>query len=290
MAQEHAVLADEQTKVLSALAPDYALSCHFIPADKRSDVLVLYAFFAEMQSIPLRVTEPLLGEVRLQWWREALTGQRPDQTEINAHPLARQVMSVLHRYHLPAHGLTDLIDAVTDDLYHDPPADLTALELYCGQTHSIMMRYVSLILADGADSGPAGLAGLAGVAYGLTRLLLLMPAQLLNSRRSLIPSSLLNENGVDGTQLHRLKDPVVLRALLQPIVECAAQRYQTYCIECKELPSALRPAFALTGLVPARLRHLTSRLNDPALSFNQAWPDLNPLQQSFYLWKTAVWG
>ena len=46
----------------------------FARQEIRSDLLALYGFAAEIARIPDQVTEPSLGEIRLRWWRDALTG------------------------------------------------------------------------------------------------------------------------------------------------------------------------------------------------------------------------
>ena len=47
--------------------------CHlFTPADKRLRMLALYAAYTEIARIPSEVSEPMVGAIRLQWWRDAL--------------------------------------------------------------------------------------------------------------------------------------------------------------------------------------------------------------------------
>ena len=46
----------------------------FVPADRRRALLALYAFNAEISRVREQVTQPLPGEIRLQWWTDALTG------------------------------------------------------------------------------------------------------------------------------------------------------------------------------------------------------------------------
>ena len=47
--------------------------CHlFTPADKRFRMLAFYAAYTEVARIPSEVSEPMVGAIRLQWWRDAL--------------------------------------------------------------------------------------------------------------------------------------------------------------------------------------------------------------------------
>src|SRR5438105_5285090 len=51
---------------------DRYLCTLFAPADRRAALIALYAFNYEIAKTRDVVSEPLLGQTRLQWWREAL--------------------------------------------------------------------------------------------------------------------------------------------------------------------------------------------------------------------------
>ena len=50
-------------------APDRYISALLAPKSVRAELIALGAFSAEIEKIPLTVSEPHLGEVRIQWWR-----------------------------------------------------------------------------------------------------------------------------------------------------------------------------------------------------------------------------
>ena len=52
--------------------PDRYLCALFAPADRRDSVLALVLFNDELARIPIVVTQPMTGLIRLQWWRDAL--------------------------------------------------------------------------------------------------------------------------------------------------------------------------------------------------------------------------
>lgn len=59
-------------KLIAQGDEDLFLSLRYaLPAD-RPRLAALFAFQVELRRIPARVSEPPLGEMRLQWWREAL--------------------------------------------------------------------------------------------------------------------------------------------------------------------------------------------------------------------------
>lgn len=282
------MLPQEAQDSLAALAPDFAMACGFVPSPKRQSVQTLFAFYAHLIWIVYQARDPMLGEIKLQWWRDVFEGKR-DQSEAQAHPLAQTVLETLARHALPAHGLADMVDAITDFLYAEPPEDLTALEYACGRIYSVLMRYASLILADGQDSGPAGLAGPAGVAYGLIKIL----GDVSLMRRGahvMIPLALFEQAELDDTQLHTLRDKEAVQLLLQPLIDLASQRLDEFRADFKHLPTALRPAFAVMGLVGPRLERLRKDIKSSTYNPDAVFKDFSPLRQVFYLWRIAAFG
>ena len=150
---------------------DRWLASLFLPEGPRADVHALLAFSAEIASVRDHVSAPLAGEIRLQWWRDALA----DPAAGRGHPLAETLADVIARRRLPVAALASLIDARVFDLYDDAAPSLIDLEGYLGETASALFQLSALILADGVDPGTAELAGHAGVAYGLTGLMRALP-------------------------------------------------------------------------------------------------------------------
>ncbi len=56
--------------------PDRYFSALFAPAGQRRFLFALYAFNRELAHVGETVREPMLGEIRLAWWRETLDGAR----------------------------------------------------------------------------------------------------------------------------------------------------------------------------------------------------------------------
>ncbi|MDI3471463.1 MAG: Phytoene synthase [Pseudolabrys sp.] len=96
----------------------------YAPADRRGGLHALYAFDIELASVHARVRDPVAGEIRLQWWREALEGARPG--EAAANPVAAALRETVQRYGLSVPLLLALIDARGADLYDEPLADIDA--------------------------------------------------------------------------------------------------------------------------------------------------------------------
>jgi 15-cis-phytoene synthase len=288
MLRDPSPLPQDAREQLQSFLPDHYLACGFIPILHREAVTTLYAFASELQAVTWRAREPMMGEIRLQWWREALLGERP-RSEVEAHPLASHLLEQLTRFQLPVKGLVDLVDGLMDDLYDDPPDDLTALEFYCGQTSSVLMRYASLMLADGGEAGKPETAGPAGVAFGLTEIILHMTNHVRNGRVK-IPQTLLQKAGLKPHAIQSLQDRETLCALTMPLLDLAQKRLDDFKCFKSSLPTHVRPAFALMGLVKPRIMLLRKALMSPSYQPFEPVADINPLSKIMRLWMAAVWG
>src|SRR5580658_5344492 len=107
---------------------DRYIAALFVPAERRPYLHALYAFDIEVRRIGHVVREALAGEIRLQWWRDAIAGRVPEQ--VAAHPVAAALSDTIARCALPTEPIERLIDARALDLYDDPLSTLDELEEY----------------------------------------------------------------------------------------------------------------------------------------------------------------
>ncbi len=178
--------------------PDRWLACLFAPWSHRKHLHALYAYSLEVARVREIVSDPMPGEIRFQWWRDALEGEA--RGDISAHPVASALLDTVKRFKLPRAALTNLVDARTFDLYDDPMPGLRQLEGYGGETSSALIRMASLILADGRDPGGADAAGHGGLAYAITGLLRALPWH--GARGQVyVPGDVLKEAGASHADL-----------------------------------------------------------------------------------------
>lgn len=99
----------------------------FAPRSQQASLWALYAFNQEVAKTRENVTEPALGEIRLQWWRDVVEELRSGT--VREHPVITALAAVGPSK--PVFKLLDdLIDARGRDLYDEGPADQPALEDY----------------------------------------------------------------------------------------------------------------------------------------------------------------
>src|SRR5688572_18426088 len=114
---------DHCEQLVQAGDKDRFLATLFAPQKYRRALHALYAFNRDTARVRELAREPMPGEIRLQWWRDALV-LGSGQSEASSHPVAAALREVVVRYRLPPAALAGLIDARTFDLYNDPMASL----------------------------------------------------------------------------------------------------------------------------------------------------------------------
>jgi len=173
--------------------PDRYYATLFAPASARPHLFALYAFSLTIARVREAVTTPMAGEIRLQWWRDALQGEA--RGDVRANPVAAALEEAIRVNRLGRQPFVDLIDARVFDLYEDPMPRVNDLEGYCGETASALFRLASLVIGNGTEPGGAGAAGHAGVAYGITGLLRALPWHA-RSGQVYLPAEILDRYGV----------------------------------------------------------------------------------------------
>jgi 15-cis-phytoene synthase len=148
---------------------DRFLATLFAPDDKQRSLFALFAFKSEIERVPFQVSEPQIGEIRLQWWIDTL--QSMTTSEAPDHPVANELQKVLRDHHLPVASLVRLVEAHQFDLYADQMPSRNDLEGYLGEVESVAFQLGAMILDADAAGTHATAAGFAGVAFGLSRLL-----------------------------------------------------------------------------------------------------------------------
>lgn len=150
---------------------DRFVTALFAPEHRRENLFALYAFNYELAKVRETVREPMMGRIRLQWWRDAIAeiaaGKPPRQHEVT-EPLAR----VIHAHGLSTSAIERMIDAREQDLLPDPPSSLKQLEDYADATGGALNALALQALAVKDSKGAAPVAARhVGVGYALAGLL-----------------------------------------------------------------------------------------------------------------------
>lgn len=96
--------------------PDRWLASRFIVDEKaRADVIALYAFNDELARVAHTVREPLMGEIRLTWWREAI-----EEVSAGKPPRKHPVVEAVAAAEIPNAELENLPEGRFPDLDRGP--------------------------------------------------------------------------------------------------------------------------------------------------------------------------
>ena len=163
------------------------------PLEKRESLLALLAFNHEISIIPELASEPLLGEMRLQWWSDTIVaiyeGIKPD------HPVAFGLACAIERYELSKNLFVQYMEMRSFDLLKTPPATLTELENYARETSGALHELMAEVLHVNPNLNIRAAARNAGTAWALSGLLLAIPFHA-SQGRSYLPADLREDGGV----------------------------------------------------------------------------------------------
>src|SRR5919198_1428234 len=148
---------------LRRLDHDRYLTTLFAPAAARERLIALYAFNTEVARVGETVSEPLIGQMRLQWWRDAIAEAAAGAPR--KHPVVAGLVDVLAAGAVPG-DFEPLLVARERDLDDAPPATLAALEEYADATSATLVRIAARLLG-AADDATRDAARHVGIAWAL---------------------------------------------------------------------------------------------------------------------------
>ena len=115
---------------IQAVDEERWLSSRYATADQRAALIVLYAFYYELARVRLVVTDATLGNIRFQWWRDALA--ELEQGQVREHDVCLALEAVLTDGVYKASDLLELVDAheaafMADDRAGEPEGRLAEI-------------------------------------------------------------------------------------------------------------------------------------------------------------------
>ena len=239
----------------------------FAPAERRDALFALYAFNYEIARIRETVREPMLGLMRLQWWRDTLddiyAAKLPRRHEVVA-PLAQAITA----YGLSKAHFSALLDARAQDMEEVPPESLAALENYAaGTSGSVIMLALEVLGVRDPRAVEAGRD--IGIAYSLAGLLVAAPFQA-RRRRTFLPAALTAQHGIDLERcLFALRPSAELAAAARAIADRGRAHLHASRQHRAVISRAAIPALLHAPLAERRLRQLDAaghNLFDPKLA------------------------
>ena len=231
---------------------DRYIATLFAPAEHRDALFALYAFNVEISRIRDLAREPMPGEIRLQWWREALAGER--EGEAAAQPVAAALRETLARHGFVVTPLLELIDAHSFDLYNEPMTTVADLELYAIRTQSPLFAMAAGILGAGSAL-PETFTLDASVAFTAGKILTDLPRHA--ARQQLyVPLDVLGRHQVPQADIFAERISASLLAALAEMRALARRHLAAAHATLNVAPAKILPPFLPLALLGPQLRRM----------------------------------
>jgi phytoene synthase len=198
------------------------------------------------------VSQPLPGEIRLQWWSDMLAGKADGGVEGN--PVAAELLAAIAHWELPIERLSRLVDEHQFDLYNDPMPTMTALEGYANDTASALFSLAAQMLGPPSEAIDH-LARHAGLAQGFMQVIASL-ARDASRRQLFVPLQLLESHGSGMQEVFAGRQTPAMRAAVDALIHEAKQHLGTAFRLLAEVPPQVRPAFLLLALLRGELRRV----------------------------------
>lgn len=253
------------------------------PANKRPGIWALIAFNQEVSKTRAVVSEAMLGEIRLQWWREALEGIAAGTPR--AHPVVEALAHEIHDFLAIRRHLDAIIDTWSDD-FGGEQVTLASIRKHADGTGGVLNAAMLLILNADAGASQLDLAQAAGRAWSLMGTVRALPHELAT------PSSDWQSLLSDAAGRPAQQAENMVSAVLPTVRKLLASLESDIANLRDALPDARRDAALRTvlGLVPLTELELRAakRVGDDLMSLDERLP--GNARKLLALMKYQFWG
>lgn len=224
-------LHEEVTQRVKQADTDRVRSAYFAEEEARQRLMLLYAFHLELAKVPELVSEPMIGQIRYQWWREAIS-EIYESDSVRKHEITTPLRKLLLDYEVPRFWVDQLIDGRERDIDTRPFETLQDAIDYSANTSGILMKIAVRLFNQDPDASIEA----AGTSWGLTGLARAYP------------------------YYHQS----MLSALsFEDICRTAKDKYLSARQAVTHLETDAFPAIAYTALIPPYLKRLGKKNFDP---------------------------
>jgi len=251
----------------------------FARPDQRDGLLALHAFHAEVSAIPAQVSDPMVGQAKLSWWREELDRIYRGQPE---HPVGHALLPAVQSG-LPRDRFQDIITGTGMDLEYGLYPSFRELSAY-GHQVGCAMAELAMRHAGYTDPQSARFGHHLGMALMLTGRLRHLGRHA-RAGRLYLPEDEIHAAGLSRDALLDLPaDHPGLQTLLQQQVDRARDFFRQADDGLADSDrAAQRPALVLAALY----QRLLDELERQGLPMLQRRVHLTPLRKLWIAWRTA---
>lgn len=247
-------LHDDVMSRLKEADPDRVRGAMFADEAVRSRLLLLYAFHLELAKVPELVSEPMIGQIRYQWWRDAIA-EIYETESVRKHEITTPLRALLLEYDIPRFWVDQLIDGRERDIDPRPFKGLTEAQDYCANTSGVLMK-IALKLCDVEASQEEEAAG---IAWGLTGL---------------------------ARAYGYYHETILSEVSFKRLIERAEKKHKIAREASAELDVKAFPAIAYAALIPQYISKLSHTKHEPVTM----QVSYGPLSKKWHLLKASLTG
>jgi len=245
-------MQDEDFDILLQKAdPDRRLAALFATPQVRDRLFALYAFNHELGKIADASSESMIGEMKLTWWRDAVSDLYAETPKVRRHAITEGLAPLTDM--IPQAEWMGLIEARFDDISARPFTSLDAVVDSVDETAGRLVRLASTLCEAELD---ADRIRAAGRAWGLTGLLRAFPLRARIGRAPVGGDDLARVEATPAMLAQGLGEAKVAEAI-RPVREAAACAIRDFR-SGGALPPEAVPAVGYAVLAPAYLKALPS--------------------------------
>lgn len=246
--------------------PDRFATALFAPEGRRREALMaLYAFNTEIARVRETVSEPMVGEMRLQWWRDALDGIAAGSPR--RHGVVEPLADAIAAFALPRGLFDELIDARESDLVDEPPETLDDLARYADATSGALQALaLRIVVPDGEAAEATEAAETAarhvGIAFSLAGIARAVPFHASLGKVHL-PRAVCREAGLASAAHDRLRQGAEVSAAARILCARATDHLRKARHLRAEVAKAALPALLPAVAADTHLRRMAASGYDP---------------------------
>ena len=236
---------------------DRFLTAVFAPDGPRDGLMALYAFNAEVAKVRESVSENLIGQMKLQWWRDVIAAVYEGKAVPQGNPVVQALAETITKYALSREHFEALLDARARDMADDSPQDVMELEAYAEGT-SARLTLLGLEVLEARDAASMATGKHVGIAWALTGLL---RAVLFHARanRFLLPQNLMAAENLTSHDLQESRNAAKIAVVVEQIARTARAHIDKARNYRKQVDKRALPVLLPATLADAYLKGLEKR-------------------------------
>lgn len=257
------------------------LTAALAPPEERKRLLALYALNLELAKAGEVTSEPMLAEIRLSWWREAM--DELYRGEPRKHMVVEALADSKLAERVALQDLEALVDVRIEDLEPERFSNLDDLCRFAEDSAGALAA-MAIRTLDGGDDEVEAAARDIGTVWGLVGLMRNLPHSTL-ARRLYLPTEGLARLGVNLDQVYTGRAGEALKPLVADVLQAAETRLEAARRRCPRPPRWSLPVLLLAEPASAYLARLRRQDCDAFAKEVRLGPVEAPLALAWRHWR-----